>query len=108
MIYLHFPKTMTLHSSLEPWRTASLKQKTCDAQIFYICVILSVCKVNFMLDKVGVAVIGVGVVGGQAHAPSFKKIEGSELVALGATTERRVKTLAERLGGEDDLDNRKH
>jgi predicted dehydrogenase len=51
-----------------------------------------------MSDKVGVAVVGVGFVGGQAHAPSFKKIEGSELVALGAATERRVKPLAESLG----------
>ncbi|HJX02222.1 MAG TPA: Gfo/Idh/MocA family oxidoreductase [Candidatus Bathyarchaeia archaeon] len=57
-----------------------------------------------MTDKVGVAVIGVGFVGGQAHAPSFKKIEGSELVALGASTERRVKPLAESLGVKYYLD----
>lgn len=57
-----------------------------------------------MPDKVGVAVIGVGFVGGQAHAPSFKKIEGSELVALGASTERRVKPLAESLGVKYYLD----
>ena len=57
-----------------------------------------------MPDKVGVAVVGVGFVGGQAHAPSFKKIEGSELVALGATTERRVKPLAESLGVKYYLD----
>ena len=49
-----------------------------------------------MLDKVGVAVVGVGFVGGQAHTPSFKKIEGSELVALCARTEKRVKPLAEK------------
>lgn len=49
-----------------------------------------------MSDKVGVAVVGVGFVGGQAHAPSFKKIEGSELVALCARTEKRVKPLAEK------------
>ena len=48
-----------------------------------------------MLAKVGVAVVGVGFVGGQAHVPSFKKIEGSELVALGAATEKRVRPLAE-------------
>jgi predicted dehydrogenase len=48
-----------------------------------------------MADKVGVAVVGVGFVGGAAHVPSFKKIEGSELVALCASTERRVKPLAE-------------
>ena len=47
--------------------------------------------------KVGVAVVGVGFVGGQAHAPSFKKIENSSLVALCATVETRVKPLAERL-----------
>jgi len=49
-----------------------------------------------MADKVGVLVVGVGFVGGQAHTPSFKKIEGSELVALCASTERRVKPLAEK------------
>jgi predicted dehydrogenase len=57
-----------------------------------------------MLGKVGVAVVGVGFVGGQAHTPSFKKIEGSELVALGARTERRVKPLAESLGVKYYLD----
>ena len=57
-----------------------------------------------MPDKVGVALVGVGFVGGQAHAPSFKKIEGSELVALGAATERRVKPLAESLGVKYYLD----
>jgi predicted dehydrogenase len=57
-----------------------------------------------MSDKVGVAVIGVGFVGGQAHAPSFKKIENSELIALGAATERRVKPLAESLGVKYYLD----
>ena len=51
-----------------------------------------------MKDRVGVAVVGVGFVGGQAHVPSFKKITGSELVALGANTERRVKPLAETYG----------
>ena len=60
-----------------------------------------------MTDKVGVAVVGVGFVGGQAHAPSFKKIEGSELVALGATTERRVKPLAESFGVKYYLDYEK-
>ena len=50
-----------------------------------------------MTGKVGVAVVGVGFVGGQAHAPSFKKIEESDLVALCDTVESRVKPLAERL-----------
>jgi predicted dehydrogenase len=49
-----------------------------------------------MPDKVGVAIVGVGFVGGAAHVPSFKKIEGSELVALCARTERRVKPLSEK------------
>lgn len=49
-----------------------------------------------MPDKVGVAVCGVGFVGGAAHVPSFKKIEGSELIALCARTEKRVKPLAEK------------
>jgi myo-inositol 2-dehydrogenase/D-chiro-inositol 1-dehydrogenase len=57
-----------------------------------------------MPEKVGVAVVGVGFVGGQAHAPSFKKIEGSELVALCARTEKRVKPLAENLGVKYYLD----
>jgi predicted dehydrogenase len=48
-------------------------------------------------DRVGVAVVGVGFVGGQAHAPSFKKMEDSNLVALCDTVESRVKPLAERL-----------
>lgn len=52
--------------------------------------------VNYMADKVGVAVVGVGFVGGQAHVPSFKKAEGSELIALCAKTEKRVKPLAEK------------
>jgi predicted dehydrogenase len=60
-----------------------------------------------MTDRVGVAVVGVGFVGGQAHAPSFKKIEGSELVALGASTERRVKPLAESFGVKYYLDYEK-
>jgi predicted dehydrogenase len=54
-------------------------------------------KCEKMTAKVGVAVVGVGFVGGQAHAPSFKKIEDSSLVALCATVETRVKPLAERL-----------
>jgi predicted dehydrogenase len=57
-----------------------------------------------MADKVGVAVVGVGFVGGQAHVPSFRKIEGSELVALGARTEKRVKPLAEKYGVKYYLD----
>jgi len=57
-----------------------------------------------MADKVGVAVIGVGFVGGQAHAPSFRKIEGSELVALCARTEKRVKPLAEKYNVKYYLD----
>jgi len=47
-------------------------------------------------SKVRVAVCGVGFVGGQAHVPAFKKITGSELVALNARTEVRVKKLAEK------------
>jgi predicted dehydrogenase len=57
-----------------------------------------------MVNKVGVAVVGVGFVGGAAHVPSFKKIDGSELVALCAATEKRVKPLAEKYGVEYFLD----
>ena len=34
------------------------------------------------MNEVGVMVVGLGFVGGQAHAPSFAKIEGSRLVAV--------------------------
>jgi len=57
-----------------------------------------------MAEKVGVAVVGVGFVGGQAHVPSFKKIEGSDLIALCARTEQRVKPLAEQYGVKYYLD----
>jgi len=69
-----------------------------------VIITISSLKVNVMPDKVGVAVVGVGFVGGKAHAPSFKKIEGSELVALGASTEKRVRPLAESLGVRYYLD----
>jgi predicted dehydrogenase len=49
-----------------------------------------------MTKDIGVLVVGVGFVGGQAHVPSFKKIDGSNLVGLVARTERRVKPLAEK------------
>jgi predicted dehydrogenase len=57
-----------------------------------------------MSKNIGVIVVGVGFVGGQAHTPSFKKIEGSNLVALCARTERRVKPLAEKWGVKYYLD----
>lgn len=60
-----------------------------------------------MSDRVGVAVVGVGFVGGAAHVPSFKKIEGSELVALCARTERRVKPLSEKYDVKYYLDYEK-
>lgn len=56
------------------------------------------------MDRVGVAVVGVGFVGGSAHAPSFKKIPGSDLVALCARTEKRVKQLSEKYGVRYYLD----
>jgi predicted dehydrogenase len=49
-----------------------------------------------MTKSIGVLVVGVGFVGGQAHAPSFKKIEGSNLIALCDMIEERVKPLAEK------------
>ena len=51
-----------------------------------------------MAENVGVAVVGVGFVGGQAHVPSFRKIPGSNLVVLGARTERRVTKLSKKYG----------
>jgi predicted dehydrogenase len=53
---------------------------------------------------IGVGVIGVGFVGGQAHAPAFRKIPNSRLVGLAASTERRVKPLAEKYGVRYFLD----
>jgi predicted dehydrogenase len=55
-------------------------------------------------DKIGVAIVGVGFVGGAVHVPSFKKIEGSELLVLCARTERRVKPLSEEFGVPYSLD----
>jgi predicted dehydrogenase len=49
-----------------------------------------------MTKSIGTLVVGVGFVGGQAHAPSFKKIEGSHLVALCDMIEEKVKPLAEK------------
>ncbi|MDP6627948.1 MAG: Gfo/Idh/MocA family oxidoreductase [Methanopyri archaeon] len=49
-----------------------------------------------MADNVGTAVVGVGFVGGQAHVPAFKKIEGSNLVAICDIAEDRVKPLAKK------------
>jgi UDP-N-acetylglucosamine 3-dehydrogenase len=57
-----------------------------------------------MPDKIGVAIAGVGFVGGAAHVPSFKKIEGSDLLVLCAQTERRVKPLSEEFGVPFSLD----
>ncbi len=51
-----------------------------------------------MSKEIGVVVVGVGFVGGQAHTPSFKKIEGSNLLGLCARSETRVKPLAEKYG----------
>lgn len=49
-----------------------------------------------MDKKVGVAVIGAGFVGGQAHVPAFNKIPGSELVALGDRDEQRIKKYSDK------------
>ena len=49
-----------------------------------------------MDKKVGVAVVGAGFVGGQAHVPAFNKIPGSELVALGDQVEERIKRYADK------------
>ncbi len=57
-------------------------------------------------EKVGVAVIGTGFVGGQAHVPSFKSMPGAELVALGARTEKRVSKLSQKYGVPYHLDHR--
>jgi predicted dehydrogenase len=49
-----------------------------------------------MERKVGVAVVGAGFVGGQAHVPAFNKIPGSQLVALGDQDEERIKKFSEK------------
>ena len=57
-----------------------------------------------MAQNIGVAVIGVGFVGGQAHVPAFRKIPGSELIVLGARTERRVTKLSKKYNVKYCLD----
>ncbi len=57
-----------------------------------------------MSKDIGVIVVGVGFVGGQAHTPSFKKIAGSKLLGLCARTEKRVRPLAEKYGVRYYLD----
>ena len=57
-----------------------------------------------MVDNVGVAVVGVGFVGGQAHVPTFRKIPGSELVVICDKIEARVKPLSEKYGVKYCLD----
>jgi predicted dehydrogenase len=50
-----------------------------------------------VLDKkVGVAVVGAGFVGGQAHVLALSKIPGSELVALCDQVEERIKKYADK------------
>lgn len=44
--------------------------------------------------KVGVAVTGLGFVGGQAHVPAVKRIEGAELVAVIDVIEEVAKNMA--------------
>lgn len=46
------------------------------------------------MSKVKVAVLGVGFVGGSAHAPSFKNIEDSELLAVCDTNKERAKEIS--------------
>ena len=55
-------------------------------------------------SSVGVGVIGVGFVGGQAHAPAFRKIPNSRLVGLADIVEAKVKPLAEKYGVRYYLD----
>jgi len=57
-----------------------------------------------MTENVGIAVVGAGFVGGQAHVPAFKKIPGSELVAICDKIEARVKPLSEKYGVKYHLD----
>ena len=57
-----------------------------------------------MVDNVGVAVVGAGFVGGQAHVPAFRKIPGSELVVICDKIESRIKPLSEKYGVKYCLD----
>jgi len=57
-----------------------------------------------MIDRVGIAVVGAGFVGGQAHVPAFKKIPESELVVICDKIESRVKPLSEKYGVKYCLD----
>lgn len=44
--------------------------------------------------KIGVAVVGLGFVGGKAHVPAFKKIQNAELVAVVDVEEERARKVA--------------
>ena len=52
-------------------------------------------------------IVGVGFVGGQAHAPAFKRIPNSRLIALSARTKERVKPIAEKYNVTYMLDHNK-
>ncbi len=57
--------------------------------------------------KLGVAVAGLGFVGGQAHVPAFRKIPGAELVALIDVIEEKVKKVAAKYNVKYYLDYEK-
>lgn len=57
--------------------------------------------------KIGVAVAGLGFVGGQAHAPAFKKIPEAELVAVIDVIEDRARQVATKYGVKYYLDYKK-
>ncbi len=50
------------------------------------------------MKKLGVCVIGLGFVGGQAHVPSVNKIRNAKLVAVCARTDRRAKKYVKKYG----------
>ena len=60
-----------------------------------------------MLKKIGVAIIGLGFVGGQAHVPAFRKIPGANLVAVIDVDEKRAKEVSTKYNIDYYLDYKK-
>jgi len=50
------------------------------------------------MSEIGVAVIGLGFVGGRAHAPSFRRIPGAKLIAVSDLIKETAQTLVDKYG----------
>jgi predicted dehydrogenase len=63
--------------------------------------------VEKMVDKIGVAVIGLGFVGGKAHVSAFRKIPGAELIAVVDMDEAKAKELSSKYKVKCYFDHKK-